>query len=202
MYMLNLLVNYDVTNGNFSDHQGGKNLEKSNHWLEFVATILDPEPTQADIDGGKFVVDDGSHTWHDVGEDVSVIIKNNPGVIAIRIMPDPTQTMVPDPSDQLQLVVAFGGTLKRHQPPQTSPFPHPTTGNTRSTFVLSKQKGAAQSWVFVLADNGDPINQAPHGQGFNDRYQFAVGAVLQPKNSAALERHYGEDPEMDVPPSG
>ena len=185
MYMLNLVYDRNKTNGLFEPYDpNAPVLERSLCWLKLLGGN---EPTHPN--DPSFVPE--YRKWDDLGRAAAVLLrkKDDPGWICIRAVSKPGTPL----GDNLQLVAAFGRPARFGQP-QASPFTHDEqeTGRIQTTFVFGPEpanKGV--TWLYTLrkiAKKG-PKENATH------RYEFAVGLVVNPGDE---ERHFGEDPEMDI----
>ena len=190
MYMLNLLFDFNDTEGRFTGDRGNTPLLKSRNWL----VLNDPEPAN------PAAFDPETARWTDLGEADTLLVPSapDPGSICVRIAPDPTAAAFPnfDPATAtLQLVLAFGVPARARQR-FASPF---TTdgrpgGPTKSTFVLGPiRRNTTVGWFMVL---GKIVNK-PINPRLTHRYEFALGTIVTTGNGAAVH-HYGDDPEMDI----
>jgi hypothetical protein len=203
VYTLNLLFDLSRVNGRFSgDAQTSSGpLSTSMNWLRLrIAEPADPNPPAFNPERNNI--------WDDLQEAASTLLlslQSNPGNICIRLAPDPDVAAPPN-DIEVRLVVCFGRPTKARQP-QASPFTRAngvvTTFFRDFTPMNSPRgltaEGAAQAgnlaWFFPLGVIAPQTR--PNDRNKTHRYEFAVGVVAR-SASAGIERHYGEDPEMDL----
>ncbi len=197
MYTLNLLFDFNDTEGRFSGDRGNNPLLKSRNWLQLnVAEPANPNPPAFNPEVPA--------NWTNLGEADTLLLNSapDPGNICVRVVDDPTANPVAgfDPSTAtLQLIVAFGVPARARQN-FASPFTTDGTtgGPTKSTFVfgpITRNSGPAGSpvaWFFPLAK----IVKRPANPNLTHRYEFALGVVVT--TPGGITRTFGDDPEMDV----
>ena len=195
MYTLNLVFDFNDTDGRFTGDRGANPLLKSRNWLLLnIAEPANPNPPAFNPEVPA--------NWTDLGEADTLLLTSapDPGNICIRVLADPTAAGPFDPSTAtLQLIVGFGAPAGARQR-FASPFTTDGTaaGPTRSAFAFAPIRrnsgpvGAEVAWFFPLGK----IQKRPVNPRLIHRYEFALGVIV---TTPAVEiRNFGDDPEMDV----
>ncbi len=193
MFTLNLLFDFDRSNGRFSGDRNGtpSALFKSNNWL----LLQESEPANP----APPAFDPERDIWQDKGEASTprlVEDHSNPNQnICIRIAPDPDSPAIDLRTTTLTLVAAFGAKLPAAPQAHASPFTLDDTkdGPIMTTVVSYNIPANTSAGWFV------PLGRIRKVPGANDRhrFQFAVGIIV---TSGGQSRTFGEDPDMDVGP--
>jgi hypothetical protein len=207
MYTLNLLFDFDETNGRFSGDAttASGTLNTSMNWLRLKKIENEPpDPNPPAFDPERNAI------WDNLTEAKATLLVSHKAqrrTLCVRVAPDPDKPSPPGDL-KLRLVVCFGRPTKARQP-QSSPFTQAQDGAVLTTFVTDpipmnspnglNQDGTAKpgnvAWFFPLGKMNP--KELPQDENKTHRYEFALG-VIASSVSANKTRYYGEDPEIDI----
>jgi len=195
MYMLNMLFNFNNTDGLFSSFLDlttpADPLKNSKRWLRYRG------PAIPDKDNPTNPGPNNSSNWDDIGR-FNVLIPSSPHKIALRFAPAPDTPManLPSAGATLECAVCYG------RPPvgggnSASPFRDGPI--VKTTFIVPPfARTAGEDAWFVPLDVIHPSAFASD-RDVTNRFEFAIGIIVRDATTTPqTTRHYGEDPEDDV----
>ena len=210
MFLLNLLFDFDQTNGLFKGDVSpttGSPFDFSKNWMKLRGG---PPPTFPGFDPDTLVA---GQSWRQIGdaESGSLHIPHasaNEGDMGVRVAPFPGTVAAPGvffANTKLTVVVCFGRPTMPNQG-FASPFLHPVTpASVQTTFLLSEtlaNSGGGRTWFLYLGKVARFDNFPGQGERAHSarRFEFSVGVIAAQAGTPPITRNYSLDPEMDIGP--